>query len=88
MAKSVALNPALGAMFYCTILKVVILTILVLYNLQDFCDFRYDFICIPLVHPRFRREFIAGPAKTRPGAFTRSDMLLSSQGMRILKETL
>ena len=42
--------------------------------------FRYDFVCLPVVHPRFKREFIEGPAQKRGGAFTRSDMLLTSQG--------
>uniref|UniRef100_A0A1B6CEQ6 Protein arginine N-methyltransferase n=1 Tax=Clastoptera arizonana TaxID=38151 RepID=A0A1B6CEQ6_9HEMI len=39
---------------------------------------RYDFVCIPIVHPRFKREFINGKSKDRPGAFTRFDMILSS----------
>jgi protein arginine N-methyltransferase 5 len=30
------------------------------------------------VHPRYKREFIEGPALKRDGAFTRSDMLLTS----------
>ncbi|XP_041376377.1 protein arginine N-methyltransferase 5-like isoform X2 [Gigantopelta aegis] len=46
-------------------------------------DFSYksgfDFVCLPLVNPRYRREFLEGPAKNRKGALTRSDMVLSSQ---------
>ncbi|MCL4145083.1 UNVERIFIED_CONTAM: hypothetical protein GTU68_061219, partial [Idotea baltica] len=38
----------------------------------------YEFISVPLVHPRFAREHIDGKAKARPGAFTRSDLLLTS----------
>ncbi|KAB7501407.1 Protein arginine N-methyltransferase 5 [Armadillidium nasatum] len=38
----------------------------------------YDFVSVPLVHPRFVREHIEGKAKDRPGAFTRSDLLLTS----------
>ncbi|KAK0078229.1 hypothetical protein PV325_002802 [Microctonus aethiopoides] len=37
---------------------------------------QYEFICIPLVHPQFKREFISGVAKNRPGPFTRADMIL------------
>ncbi|XP_046413047.1 protein arginine N-methyltransferase 5 isoform X1 [Neodiprion fabricii] len=39
---------------------------------------RYDFICIPLVHPKFKREFVDPELKKRPGPFTRSDMILCS----------
>eukprot|EP00112_Aurelia_sp_Birch-Aquarium-sp1_P010012 Seg2160.4 transcript_id=Seg2160.4/GoldUCD/mRNA.D3Y31 product="Protein arginine N-methyltransferase 5" protein_id=Seg2160.4/GoldUCD/D3Y31 len=35
----------------------------------------FDFICTPLAHPRFKREF-EKDAPPRPGAFTRSDLLL------------
>ena len=37
-------------------------------------------MCVPIVNPRFRREFLQGPAKLRPGALTRSDMILTSAG--------
>ncbi len=37
-------------------------------------------MCVPLVNPRFKREFIDAPAKNRPGAITRSDLQLSNQG--------
>ncbi|ESO87913.1 hypothetical protein LOTGIDRAFT_194048 [Lottia gigantea] len=47
--------------------------------LDSACKAGYDFICLPIVHPRFRREFISGPSKKRSGALTRSDMSLSSQ---------
>ncbi|KAK2156327.1 hypothetical protein LSH36_216g04041 [Paralvinella palmiformis] len=39
----------------------------------------FDFVCMPIVNPRYKREFIEGPAVKRPGALTRSDMLLTSQ---------
>ncbi|XP_012285156.1 protein arginine N-methyltransferase 5 [Orussus abietinus] len=39
---------------------------------------KFDFISVPLVHPMFKREFISGKAKERPGPFTRSDMILCS----------
>lgn len=39
----------------------------------------YQFIVAPIVHPRFRREFLHGKALHRPGAFTRSDLVLSTQ---------
>ncbi|XP_048507266.1 protein arginine N-methyltransferase 5 isoform X2 [Athalia rosae] len=39
---------------------------------------RYDFICIPLVHPKLKREFNNNDMKKRPGPFTRSDMILCS----------
>lgn len=41
---------------------------------------RFDFLCMPLFHPRFRREFESEPAKSRPGAQTRSDLLLCGRG--------
>ncbi|XP_068672225.1 protein arginine N-methyltransferase 5-like isoform X3 [Montipora foliosa] len=39
---------------------------------------RFDFICVPICHPRYRREFL-DPVPNRTGAFTRSDLVLSSQ---------
>lgn len=39
----------------------------------------FDFIAMPIVHPRFKREYIEGKAKDREGAFTRPDLILSSQ---------
>ncbi|XP_038070287.1 protein arginine N-methyltransferase 5-like [Patiria miniata] len=39
----------------------------------------FDFAAMPLVHPRFKREFLEGKAKDRQGAFARSDLFLSSQ---------
>ncbi|BFZ13310.1 hypothetical protein BsWGS_16351 [Bradybaena similaris] len=47
--------------------------------LETACRSGYDFVCLPLVNPRFKREFVGGPAKERKGALTRSDMCLSSQ---------
>ncbi|XP_057333940.1 protein arginine N-methyltransferase 5 [Microplitis mediator] len=38
----------------------------------------YEFICIPLVHPQLKREFLSGTAKDRHVAFTRADMILST----------
>lgn len=35
-------------------------------------------MCVPLVHPLFKREFVSGPAKDRPGPFTRPDLILCS----------
>ncbi|KAK3907651.1 Protein arginine N-methyltransferase 5 [Frankliniella fusca] len=39
---------------------------------------KYDFTMMPIVHPRFKREFLSGKAKNRQGPFTRSDLLLQS----------
>ncbi|XP_043285900.1 protein arginine N-methyltransferase 5 isoform X2 [Venturia canescens] len=39
---------------------------------------KFDFICVPLVHPLFKQEFLSGDAKNRPGPFTRPDMILNS----------
>ncbi|XP_069940750.1 protein arginine N-methyltransferase 5 isoform X1 [Cherax quadricarinatus] len=47
-------------------------------SLQDSTRAGYDFISVPLAHPRFIREHVEGDAKKRIGAFTRSDLLLSS----------
>ncbi|KAL0277779.1 UNVERIFIED_CONTAM: hypothetical protein PYX00_004944 [Menopon gallinae] len=38
---------------------------------------RYEFICLPLVHPRFKREFSL-KCNNRPGPFTRPDLTLPS----------
>ncbi|MPC18736.1 Protein arginine N-methyltransferase 5 [Portunus trituberculatus] len=46
--------------------------------LQESSKSGYDFISVPLAHPRFTREHVEGKAKARQGAFTRSDLLLSS----------
>ncbi|XP_068212824.1 protein arginine N-methyltransferase 5 isoform X2 [Palaemon carinicauda] len=46
--------------------------------LQESSRAGYDFISVPVAHPRFKREHIHGKAKKRTGAFTRSDLLLSS----------
>lgn len=46
----------------------------------NFLFSRYEFICVPLVHPLLKREFISGPAKNRPGPFTRPDLILNSSG--------
>ncbi|XP_015174436.1 PREDICTED: protein arginine N-methyltransferase 5 [Polistes dominula] len=37
---------------------------------------RFEFICIPLVHPLFKREFLSGVVKNRPGPLTRPDLVL------------
>lgn len=39
-------------------------------------DYKYDYIIVPLVHPRYKREFISGPPKDRTDPFTRPDMIL------------
>uniref|UniRef100_A0A8C8MNC0 Protein arginine N-methyltransferase 5 n=1 Tax=Oncorhynchus tshawytscha TaxID=74940 RepID=A0A8C8MNC0_ONCTS len=44
---------------------------------------RFDFLCMPLFHPRFRREFELDPAKVRSGAHTRSDLLLCGRAFMI-----
>uniref|UniRef100_A0AAR2K2G9 Protein arginine N-methyltransferase 5 n=2 Tax=Pygocentrus nattereri TaxID=42514 RepID=A0AAR2K2G9_PYGNA len=44
----------------------------------------FDFLCMPLFHPRFRREFELDPAKARPGAQTRSDLLLCGRDWNTL----
>ena len=36
----------------------------------------FDFVCLPIVHPRYKREFDSPDAPKRPGAFTRSDLHL------------
>ncbi|KAG8037995.1 hypothetical protein G9C98_006320 [Cotesia typhae] len=38
----------------------------------------YEYICVPLVHPQLKREFISGQAKDHHEAFTRADMVLNS----------
>ena len=43
---------------------------------------RYDFVAIPISHPRHRRDLMNGPVKERFAAFTRADLLLSSAGIR------
>ncbi|KAM9719249.1 protein arginine N-methyltransferase 5 [Menidia menidia] len=44
----------------------------------------FDFLCMPLFHPRFRREFELEPAKSRLGAQTRSDLLLCGRDWNTL----
>uniref|UniRef100_A0A8C1SWM8 Protein arginine N-methyltransferase 5 n=1 Tax=Cyprinus carpio TaxID=7962 RepID=A0A8C1SWM8_CYPCA len=44
----------------------------------------FDFLCMPLFHPRFRREYELVPAKSRPGAQTRSDLLLCGRDWNTL----
>lgn len=53
-------------------------------NLQskDTINFRFDYVCLPIVNPRYKREKIQGPAKCRPGALTRSDLCMSSSGKK------
>ena len=46
----------------------------------SFLSSRFDFICAPLANPKFKREFDKY-APARPGAFTRSDLLLPGSGM-------
>lgn len=47
--------------------------------LDTACKSGFDFVCLPIVNPRYKREFIYGPAKDRPGAVTRSDLVLTGQ---------
>lgn len=42
---------------------------------------------MPIVHPRFKREFFASPGKNRPGPYTRADLVLTSQGIYIICKT-
>lgn len=42
--------------------------------------FRFDYVCLPIVNPRYKRERVLGPARNRPGALTRSDLCMSSSG--------
>ncbi|XP_060679181.1 protein arginine N-methyltransferase 5, partial [Hemiscyllium ocellatum] len=44
----------------------------------------FDFLCMPIFNPRFKREFSQSPAKDRPGALTRSDLLLSGRDWNTL----
>uniref|UniRef100_A0A3P8X235 Protein arginine N-methyltransferase 5 n=1 Tax=Cynoglossus semilaevis TaxID=244447 RepID=A0A3P8X235_CYNSE len=44
----------------------------------------FDFLCMPLFHPRFKREFELEPAKSRAGAQTRSDLLLCGRDWNTL----
>lgn len=46
--------------------------------LDTACKAGFDFVCFPIVNPRYKREFIEGPAKNRQGALTRSDLCLTS----------
>lgn len=46
--------------------------------LDNTCKSGFDFLCIPVVNPRYKREFVRGPSKKRTGPFTRSDLVLSS----------
>lgn len=36
----------------------------------------FDFVCVPIVHPRYRREVNSPDGPKRSGAFTRTDLLL------------
>lgn len=36
----------------------------------------YDFICTPIANPRFKRDLVSTDGPKRPGAFTRTDLLL------------
>uniref|UniRef100_A0A8V5GF11 Protein arginine N-methyltransferase 5 n=1 Tax=Melopsittacus undulatus TaxID=13146 RepID=A0A8V5GF11_MELUD len=44
----------------------------------------FDFLCLPLFHPRHRREFQREPARSRAGPHTRSDLLLSGRDWNTL----
>ncbi|NXF12848.1 ANM5 methyltransferase, partial [Smithornis capensis] len=44
----------------------------------------FDFLCIPLFHPRHRREFGMDPARERPGPQTRSDLVLAGRDWNTL----
>ncbi|XP_069112607.1 protein arginine N-methyltransferase 5-like [Argopecten irradians] len=53
-------------------------------TLDNVCKSGFDFVCLPIVNPRYKREFIYGPAKDRPGAMTRSDLVLTGQDWNTL----
>ena len=36
----------------------------------------YDFICVPIANPRFKRDLVSNDGPKRPGAFTKTDLLL------------
>jgi len=44
--------------------------------LQNSSSAGFDFICAPIAHPRYRRELESKRGPPRPGAFTRTDLLL------------
>ena len=46
------------------------------YALQSSSSAGFDFISAPIAHPRYRREIENKHAPPRPGAFTRTDLLL------------
>lgn len=46
--------------------------------LDTACKAGFDFVSLPIVNPRYKRECIQGPARSRPGALTRSDLCLTS----------
>merc|ERR1711974_311934 len=45
--------------------------------MDDYLKHSFDFICIPLVHPRYKRNLLT--KKDRDEPFTRSDMLLTNR---------
>lgn len=45
-------------------------------TLHDASSCGFDFMCAPIAHPRYRRELNNKNGPTRPGAFTRTDLLL------------
>ncbi|KAF4522873.1 hypothetical protein B566_EDAN012808 [Ephemera danica] len=45
---------------------------------------RFDFICTPIFHPRFKRELISGKCKGRNTKFARSDLILGSSDWNTL----
>ena len=48
-------------------------------ELEDALVRQFSYIALPLVHPRYRTSDTLGVAKERSTAFTRSDLLLSSE---------
>ncbi|XP_052816495.1 protein arginine N-methyltransferase 5-like isoform X2 [Mya arenaria] len=46
--------------------------------LDTACKAGFDYVCLPIVNPRYKREKVQGPAKNRPGALTRSDLCMTS----------
>lgn len=48
------------------------------FALEWTCKNGFDFACMPIVHPRLKRDFLDSVVKKRVGPLTRSDLCLSS----------
>ncbi|XP_067931208.1 protein arginine N-methyltransferase 5-like [Watersipora subatra] len=45
--------------------------------LSDASSNRYEFLCVPLIHPRYKKDFLHPTISQRPGPYSRSDMTMS-----------